>query len=82
MMKTELEILRQLENKFHARYMSVSQLKGQENSAKWLKRSWLDVKREIRNLEKPTNMKIYPKFANIAQPGAAFIQEYAMEAKK
>jgi len=50
-MKNELEILHQLENKFHARYVSVSQLKGQGNSVKWLKRSWLDVKKEIRKLE-------------------------------
>ena len=52
MMKTELEALKFLENKFQHRYKYITQLKKHCMAAKWAKRAWLDVKREIRKLEK------------------------------
>jgi len=50
------EILQKLETKFKARYESYKIMRGgYYHSAKAWKRAWLDVRREIRKLEKADN---------------------------
>jgi hypothetical protein len=50
-MSGQLNRLKSLEERFKDRYHSYKKLKGREDTAKAWKRAWLDVKKEIRDLE-------------------------------